>query len=63
MVGQAVKCRTGRLLSFEDFEANIGPEFLGQIEKYVFSNHDSPPAEVLGKCPVFLRMVDIGDCG
>jgi hypothetical protein len=51
------------MLSFEDFEANIGPEFLEQIEKCVFSNHDPPPAEVLGQCSVFLRIVDIGDCG
>ena len=51
------------MLSFEEFVVNIGPIFLEQIEKRVFSHHYSPPAEVRGHCPIFSRVVDIGDSG
>jgi hypothetical protein len=51
------------MLSFEDFVANIGPIFLEQIEKCVFSHHDTPLAKIVGQGPVFFRIVEIGDPG
>jgi hypothetical protein len=41
------------------FEANIGPVFFEQIEKRVFSHHDTPPAEVCGDCPIFSRVIEV----
>ena len=47
------------MLSLQDFEADIGPVFFEQIEERVFSNHDSPPAEIRRHCSILSGVVDI----
>jgi hypothetical protein len=51
------------MLPLEDFQADVRPVLLEQVEKGVFAYCDRPLAEIRGHCPISSLVVDIGDGG